>query len=169
MSQARTVPVHWRNATLALILDIIVAALIVGMINDPDSFWRLSTVVIALWVVPWIFRIKAGIYFLINYRLNEHTQVVEQLSRELTDKGYPCPSEQYDLAQDYFAEVATDAAAGIEARISAARYLGADAAWGQTQQMLTRWLFNRAALQVIASYRSRCLSDRKSTRLNSSH
>ena len=153
MSQTSSVPVHWRNASLALALDILVGLLIVQIINDPDSFWRLSTVVIALWVVPWAFRIKSGIYFLINYYFNEHKHVGEKLREELTNKRYPCPGPRYDLAQDYFAEVATDDAAPIEARLSAAKYLGADAAWGQTQQMLTRWLFNRAALEAISQHR----------------
>ena len=85
--------------------------------------------------------------------LHERALVVQQIAQELAAKGYPCPDERHDLAQDYFAEVATSAEASIDARVSAAKYLGADAAWGQSQQMLTRWLFNRAALEVIAGYR----------------
>lgn len=153
MSQTRSVPVHWRNASVALALDILVGLAIVRIINDPSSFWNLSTVVVALWVVPWMFRIKAGVYFLINYQFSERQQVIAQLRQELMSKSYPCPDERYDLAQDYFAAVATDDTAPIEARLSAAKYLGADAAWGQTQQILTRWLFNRAALEVIRDHR----------------
>jgi hypothetical protein len=109
--------------------------------------------VLALWFVPWLFRLKAGLYYVFNYFFNERALVVRQIAQELADKGYPCPDEHYDLAQDYFAEVATNAEASVDARVSAAKYLGADAAWGQSQQMLTRWLFNRAALEVIAGYR----------------
>jgi hypothetical protein len=76
-----------------------------------------------------------------------------QIAQELASKNYPCPDERYDLAEDYFTEVATSDEAPVEARLSAAKYLGADAAWGQSQQILTRWLFNRAALEVIAGYR----------------
>lgn len=154
MSQSRAVPIHWRNASLALALDILLGLAVVIVINDPESFWRLPIVVIALWVVPWMFRIKSGVYFLINYHLNESKQVAARLRAELADKHYPCPGPAYDLAGDYFSEVATDESAPIEARLSAAKYLGADAAWGQTQQILTRWLFNRAALAVIAQHRA---------------
>lgn len=153
MSSKTPVPVHWKNASLALAFDIILGWVIVILINDPDSFWKLPHVVIALWLVPWVFRLKAGVYFLFNYHFNERSQVVLQLAKEFADKRYPCPGPQYDLAQDYFAEVATSDEAPVDARVSAGRYLGADAAWGQTQQILTRWLFNRAALEVIAGYR----------------
>lgn len=153
MNPTQKVPIHWRNASLALALDIMVGVLIVVIINDPESFWRLPTVVVALWLVPWIFRIKSGLYFLLNYQLNESKLVLQQMREELTSKAYPCPGPHYDLAEDYFAEVATDDNAPIDARLSAAKYLGADAAWGQTQQVLTRWLFNRAALTVIARHR----------------
>ena len=153
MSKPNRVPVHWRNASLALAFDIILGWCIVLLIDDPESFWKLPTVVLALWFVPWLFRIKAGIYYAFNYFFNERALVVQQIAQELAAKGYPCPDERYDLAQDYFAEVATSAEASVDARVSAAKYLGADAAWGQSQQMLTRWLFNRAALEVIAGYR----------------
>lgn len=152
-NQPNRLPVHWRNASLALAFDIMLGWGIVQLINDPESFWTFPHVVLALWFVPWAFRVKAGIYYLFNYQFNERSQVLLQIAQELADKRYPCPGPQYDLAQDYFAEVATSDEAPVEARLSAAKYLGADAAWGQSQQMLTRWLFNRAALEVIAGYR----------------
>ena len=153
MSKPNRVPVHWRNASLALAFDIILGWGIVLLIDDPNSFWKLPNVVLALWVVPWVFRLKAGVYYLFNYFFNERALVVLQIAKELADKRYPCPGEHYDLAQDFFAEVATSDDAPVDARLSAAKYLGADAAWGQSQQMLTRWLFNRAALEVISGYR----------------
>jgi hypothetical protein len=153
MSKSTRIPVHWRNASLALAFDIILAWCIVLLIDNPESFWKLPTVVLAFWFVPWAFRLKAGVYYLFNYYFNERAEVVLQIAQELASKNYPCPDERYDLAEDYFTEVATSDEAPVEARLSAAKYLGADAAWGQSQQILTRWLFNRAALEVIAGYR----------------
>jgi hypothetical protein len=159
MSKPARIPVHWRNASLALAFDIILGWCIVLLIDNPESFWKLPTVVLALWFVPWAFRLKAGIYYLFNYHFNEREQVALQIAQELANNHYPCPDERYDLAEDFFTEVATNESAPVEARMSAAKFLGADAAWGQSQQMLTRWLFNRAALQVIAGYRKTFLPD----------
>jgi len=153
MSAPSSPPAHWRNAAILLIGDILIAGAIIAIINNPDSGWTLANVVVAMWVAPWVFRIKAGIFHYLGYRFFEKKSVIERLHKELVDKGFPKPDEHYDLAQDYFAEVATDDKAPVEARIAAARYLGADAGWAQTQQIQTRWLFNKAALEAIARHR----------------
>ncbi len=153
MSAPAAPPAHWRNAAIALFGDLVIAAAIIVAINNPDSGWTLANVVVIIWVAPWVFRMKAGLFHYLSYRWFEKRAVTDRLHRELVDKRFPRPGEHYDLAEDYFAEVATDEQAPVEARIAAARYLGADAGWAQTQQIQTRWLFNKAALEAIARHR----------------
>jgi hypothetical protein len=132
---------------LILGIDYSIASFIAA--DNKDDIWFYFAL---LSLIPLFFSIKSSIIRIVFWYFFDRKQAITNLINEFNNSKYPKPNWDYNFGTDYLQDVLMNEVIDEDAKISAAKLLGADDVLYSTNQIASAYMSNNVLVAAIKQY-----------------